>query len=335
MPDKQILLEKMRHEKSMSLPILTFPAVQLLGINVRELVEKPEYQARAMHLLTERYPVFAALSMMDLSVEAEAFGAPVRHYDMDIPTVTGPLITSMEAAVALPVPDVKRNRTGKYVEGVRLAKTLIADKPVIAGVIGPFSLAGRLLDMTEIMVNCYLEPELVHTTLEKASIFIRDYILAFKEAGADGVLMAEPAAGLLSPETCEEFSSAYIRNLVAEVVDDDFLFIYHNCGNVIPLAESLIAINADAYHFGDHIDLEQMLKKMPVDKIVLGNISPTSQFRNGSPASMRAAVRELLVKCAKYPNFVISSGCDVPPGTPLPNIDAFFAAVADFLATRQ
>ena len=139
MPDKQILLEKMRHEKSMSLPILTFPAVQLLGINVRELVEKPEYQARAMHLLTERYPVFAALSMMDLSVEAEAFGAPVRHYDMDIPTVTGPLITSMEAAVALPVPDVKRNRTGKYVEGVRLAKTLIADKPVIAGVIGPFS----------------------------------------------------------------------------------------------------------------------------------------------------------------------------------------------------
>ncbi len=28
-----------------------------------------------------------------------------------------------------------------------------------------------------------------------------------------------------------------------------------------------------------------------------------------------------------YPNFLISSGCDIPPITPWENIDAFFAAV--------
>ena len=35
-------------------------------------------------------------------------------------------------------------------------------------------------------------------------------------------------------------------------------------------------------------------------------------------------------KCCKYPNFVISSGCDIPPLSSWDNIDAFFAAVKEF-----
>ena len=76
---------------------------------------------------------------------------------------------------------------------------LITDRPVLAGIIGPYSLAGRLLDMTEIMILCYEEPEMVESVLEKATEFLIEYAKAFKEAGANGVCMAEPAAGLLSP----------------------------------------------------------------------------------------------------------------------------------------
>ena len=35
-------------------------------------------------------------------------------------------------------------------------------------------------------------------------------------------------------------------------------------------------------------------------------------------------------RCCKYPNFVIASGCDIPPMTPLENIEAFFQAVEEF-----
>lgn len=34
--------------------------------------------------------------------------------------------------------------------------------------------------------------------------------------------------------------------------------------------------------------------------------------------------------CCGYKNFVISSGCDIPPATPWENIDAFFEAVNEF-----
>lgn len=66
-------------------------------------------------------------------------------------------------------------RTGLYVEAIEKAVGMIQDRPVFAGVIGPFSLAGRLMDVTEAMIYCYEEPDMVHVLLEKATAFITDY----------------------------------------------------------------------------------------------------------------------------------------------------------------
>jgi hypothetical protein len=61
-----------------AIPILSFPSVSLLGINVQELVSSEDLQAGGMKAISERVPSGAAVSMMDLSVEAEAFGSAVR-----------------------------------------------------------------------------------------------------------------------------------------------------------------------------------------------------------------------------------------------------------------
>ena len=53
-----------------------------------------------------------------------------------------------------------------------------------------------------------------------------EYAKAFKEAGANGIAMAEPAAGLLSPSLMEEFSNPYVEKVRAAVEDENFLFLY-------------------------------------------------------------------------------------------------------------
>ena len=73
-----------------------------------------------------------------------------------------------------------------------------------------------------------------------------------------------------------------------------------------------------------------MLEKMPDNVLVMGNVDPVSSFRNGTPESIRNDTLQLLNSCGEHPNFVISSGCDIPPATPWENIDAFFAAVDEF-----
>jgi len=139
--------------------------------------------------------------------------------------------------------------------------------------------------------------------------------------------MAEPLAGLLSPALEEMFSAPYVKQIIETVQDENFIIIYHNCGpNTPKMTESLASNGAAAYHFGDAIDLVDILKTMPSDKPVCGNISPTSKFASGTAASMSEAVRSLIIQCASYPNFVLSSGCDIPPSAKWENIHAFFTA---------
>lgn len=313
-----------------AMPILSFPGVQLIGSTVDKMVRSGELQAQCMKAIADRFDTGVTFSLMDLSVEAEAFGSPVHYSEDDVPTVHAALIHDEDEADALKVPKVGDGRTGECVKGIRLASEMITDRPVLAGIIGPYTLAGRLLDMTEIMVLCYEEPEMVETVLEKATEFLIEYAKAFKEAGANGVAMAEPAAGLLSPNLIAEFSTPYVQKIREAVEDENFLFLYHNCGNIVPILEKIKDIDARAYSFGNAIDIEETLKVLPENQMVIGNIDPAGTLRNGTPEQIRKETLELMERCCKYPNFVIASGCDIPPMTSMENLQAFFDAVEEF-----
>ena len=144
--------------------------------------------------------------------------------------------------------------------------------------------------------------------------------------------MAEPVAGLLSPTLEEEFASPYIKKIVDAVQSDEFIIIYHNCGNNVPLMlGSIMTTGCAAYHFGNAVDLEKdIIDKVSGDVVIMGNIDPAGVLRMGTPEKVREETMALLNKCSKYPNFVLSSGCDIPPMTPWENIDAFFAAQREF-----
>lgn len=319
-----------------AMPVLSFPSVQLMGISVKTLISSSDYQAQGMKAIADRVDSAASVSMMDLSVEAEAFGSAVKVSDDEVPTVIGRIVETEEDADALAVPAVGAGRTGIYVEAIDKACKLITDRPVFAGVIGPYSLAGRLLDVSEIMVLCYEEPDLVRTVLKKATAFLTDYIRAYKTTGAGGVVVAEPLAGLLSPALMHEFAAPYMKEIVDAVQDEEFLVIYHNCGGAVPgLVEDIVSSGAAAYHFGNAVDMKEMLEKMPSDVVVMGNVDPAGQFRGGTPESIYKVTTELMEKCcAAHPNFVVSSGCDIPPMAKWENIDSFFRAVSDFYAGK-
>ena len=324
-----------------AIPVLSFPAIQLLDITVKEFISDSDLQARGMKAVADRTPnAGCSVSLMDLSLEAECFGAPIRFSDGEVPTVIGSVISTeaeederMEQAEALKVPEIGAGRTQIYIDAIEKVMNMIEDRPVFAGVIGPFSLAGRLLDVTQSLIYCYEEPDMVHVVLEKCTEFITKYILEYKRVGANGVVIAEPLAGLLSPSLAQEFSGDYCKRIVSAVRDENFGVIFHNCGNTANITlESIFSCGANAYHFGNAVDMAEIMEKAPADIICCGNVDPAGQFRNGTPESIREATLSVMEKCCKHPNFVISSGCDIPPLSSWDNIDAFFHAVDEFYA---
>ena len=307
------------------MPIATYPALQLTGATVKDIVTRPEAQVKTQVALQERRPTPFVLTVMDLSAEAEAFGCSVIMSDREVPSVTGRLITSLEEAKALELPVPGTARTEVYLEAVRQLRSRFPEAIVLGSAIGPFSLASRLAGVSEALELTAADPELIHVLTEKCAGFLASYLRAYKAAGADGVLMAEPTAGLLSPQALATFSSAYVKQINLAVADGHFALILHNCGARLAHLPAILESGLKTFHFGAPMNLPAALAAVPPEIVICGNLDPAGVFCQLTPDEVTVRTRELVIQTAAFRNYVVSSGCDVPPNAPLANLDAFFA----------
>lgn len=319
-------------DKRIAIPIMTHPGIEAIGKNVIDAVTDGEVHYQAIKNVTETYDTTACTVIMDLTVEAEAFGCAISMPEHEVPSVTGRLVCDEESVNRLQVPSLSAGRMPEYLKANRLAIENIKNKAVLSGCIGPFSLAGRLYDMSEIMVGIYIEPDVIKTLLDKCTEYIIQYCKELKAIGATGVIMAEPAAGLLSNEDCLEYSTVYVKRIVEAVQDDNFAVILHNCGNKGHCTPAMIESGAAALHFGNAVNMVETLEQCPSDLVVMGNIDPVGILKQATPEEVYRITADLLAKTTQYKNFVISSGCDMPPLVPDVNINAFYRAIADFNA---
>lgn len=320
----------LQKKKRLAIPIMTHPGIELCGSSVLKAVTDGQAHADAICALNDRFPADAVTAIMDLTVEAEAFGARIRFSENEIPNIVGRLVQDAGSVAGLEVPSLEKGRVPEYLKANRIVASRIKDKKVFGGCIGPFSLAGRLFDLSELMMAMYIEPETVTMLLEKCTAFITSYLLAMKETGIDGVILAEPASGLVSNDDCYQYSSVYVRKIVDAVQDDGFSIVLHNCGNTGHCTDAMIRSGASALHFGNRADMVGALKTCPPELPVMGNIDPVTVMQQDSPDQVYAAVSELLGKTAGFGNFILSTGCDVPPRTPVVNIQAFYQALSDY-----
>lgn len=327
---QQWISDVINRKERIAIPIMTHPGIELIEKTVYEAVTDGQIHFDSIKALNDKYPSAACTVIMDLTVEAEAFGAEIVFYPDDIPTVKNRLVSDSESVSALVVPDMSKGRIPQYLLANRLAAENIHDKPVFGGCIGPYSLAGRLYDMSEFMMACYCEPDTAKLLLSKCSEFLLSYCKALKEQGIGGVVIAEPAAGLLSGEACSEFSTEYIKPIVEAVQDETFIIILHNCGNTGHCTGAMLETGAAAYHFGNMISMGETMSQLPADVLGMGNIDPVGLFKTATPEQMRSAVLQLLEETADYSNFVLSSGCDIPPFTPHANIQVFYDTIEEY-----
>jgi len=314
------------------LPLGIYGGLELTGASVRQAISNAEIQAQAALALQAELQLPALLTAMDLSVEAEAFGCQIRFSETEIPTVLGRRVQSLAEIQSLPLPAIGAGRTAIYLETAQKLVTAGKERklPVLGGIIGPFSLAGRIFGVSEALELSAADPTTLEALLEKVTPFLLEYVLAFRATGVDGVIMAEPAAGLLSPRGLGRFSSRYIRQIIEAAQSPEFAIILHNCGAKLVHLPKILEAGAEIYHFGAPMDLPAALEAVQGKVILSGNLDPTNVFYSGKPQSVRQASTDLLSAVRPHPNFFLSSGCDLPPGTPLENIRAALQTAQDF-----
>ena len=314
-----------------NLPVLFFPVLKNIDISVPDSVNDPEKMAKAMREVIDEYPeTIAAITGMDLTVDSEAFGAEVKFSKRQAPNVKKPILFTADDVHNLTVPDIHAGRVDVFYDACAEAAKLVDDRPVFGGMLGPFSLAANLLDVSDALMKTVSEPELMHELLEKCTEWLIKRAQGYKDIGAQGVFVAEPTAGIMKPEMLDEFSSRYMKRIVDAVQDEYFFLILHDCGSVTDSVRSMYGTGCKGYHFGNGVDMKDIMPQIPADVLVFGNLDPSEVFTLGTPDSIREATLSLLDEMKPYPHFILSSGCDLAPLVANENLAAYYQACRDF-----
>ncbi len=304
-------------------PLMGFPGVQLTGYSIRQILFNADAQVKTAKALYERLRPDAMFQVMDLSVESNALGLQVRYPLHESPSVEDHPVKSVRDLDQFAKIDIlKDGRVMAFAEAMRRMKEAI-DVPCGGYVIGPFSLAGRLMGESEAAMCAIDDPSTLEQVLEFATERIIRYGKALVEAGADMIAVLEPTGVILSPMQFRQFSGKYVKRIFSEL---DTIGILHICGSSTHIIPDMCNTGAQGLSLDSDVDLPSAMAMLPPDVVMIGNLDPVAVVAHSTAQEVYAAARELLDLMSKYPNFVLSSGCDLPPETPLDNIRAMIDA---------
>jgi uroporphyrinogen decarboxylase len=304
-----------------------YPGARLTQSTIKQNMFNAELQARSLYKLIEYLRPDAAFVMMDLSVEAGALGLPVRFPLTESATVEWhPVKTVSDLNQYKVVDPMYDGRVWMFQETIRLL-TRNVRLPLGAYVSGPFTLAGLMMGANAIAMATVDIPEVVHATVNFCEQVVIAYAKSLQAAGANMICILDPTAMMLSPRAYWEFAGKSIQNVVRHL---DTRTILHICGNTEHLASHMSNTGVHALSLDSLVNLPKIAEMVDKDMVLIGNVNPVSTMLQGDCQKVRRDTLALMESMRKYDNFIVSTGCDLPPETPLENILEFVETAKAF-----
>ena len=308
-------------------PLMGFPGVELTGTNIKLAQQNVREHYLAIRKLVERFEPDLIFPLMDLSVEANALGRYTMFPRNESATIPKDAFDPGEVEQLRSVNIAFDMRLTGYVETMKLMRIGLPEWIQRgAYVTGPYSLAALIMGADDAAVASVVDTEILHTLCELTVEKVHEYIHLLIAAGAQVICILEPSAVMLGPDQFELFSADYVRDIVNSFKFNPVSFIYHTCGNTNHLIEKMYASGVDALSLDSQeagVDLPEIVRRVPEDIVVMGNISPSTTMLSSNVRDVEHEVADLLRRMEPYPNFILSTGCDLPQETPMQNIQAF------------
>lgn len=331
----EIVKKAYSQKKRLVVPLLGFPGVKMVGTSIKLAQQNYMEHFKVIRKLVDTFSPDLVFPLMDLSVEANALGRFTLFPRDDSATVPKDSFIMEEIDELKKINIEFDSRVIGYVETIRLLSKEIPEK-IIKGsyVTGPYTLAALIIGADEAAMDTVLRKDKLHSLMQFTTEQIRIYSDLLISAGAEVICILEPTAVMLGPEQFREFSSFYTKKIVDVCREKGVNTIYHTCGNTMHLIEKMVesgvsCISLDSKEVG--VELEKVAERVPEHIIVIGNISPVATMLNGKPEQVKREVYELMTAMDGYPNFVLSTGCDLPQETPIENIHAFMKAGREYI----
>lgn len=291
---------------------------------------------------TTSYRLFgfeSAVVPYDLCVEAEAIGCIMNPYEevenLLYPTIKEKVCHSEDEMTIFPIPDniATRGRVPVVCEAIKLLQDDIGGEVAVGTyVLGPFTLAGQLMDLNDLLKLSFKKQDLVNATLDRLADVIIEIAKAYRAAGADYITVREMGAptDVLSPKVFKNVVAPHLKKIFDALAGINCPAVLHMCGRTNPIMTILKETGAPAISVEQSNDLAKSREDIGWDVLLFGNVDAYNVLVTGNPPDVEAAVLKALEGSVD----AVWPSCDIWPTAPLENMKAMVETVKKYGAEK-
>lgn len=337
----------LRFEKTEKTPFNNFSNIVAVR-SAGHVIENARFDSKISSESTIRYAKMTKSDFikpcLDTNVEFLDISVP-KKIPLKIPSdnyirITDGVINTPEDVEALEFydpfdPKTCPNFTKGFVDNISaLANSIDEDWHICGFCWAPFSFAGFLMGAEQLMMDIFVEPDLVKSLIKKTTAMSRALQRRCVDAGATMMWMADPTAGedLIDSEMYKEFELDGVKEVIKGVkdFDKDAPIFLHMCGYTANTMRMLPDIGVQCFSCDFKTDLAEARESAGRRMAVMGNVNPVELVMMGTPEQIRENVYDGIRKAGIDGGFIIGPGCEVPRDAPDENVLAMGQAGIDF-----
>jgi MtaA/CmuA family methyltransferase len=203
----------------------------------------------------------------------------------------------------------------------KMAQAVGRTHSVLGWVEGPLALYADLRGVESMFLDLVDNPQMY---LKAAEIIIENQIRfarAQVAAGADMVGVGDAVASLISPPMYRQFVLPFEKKLIEAIHEAGAAVKLHICGDIRNSIGFMAQTGCDILDVDWMVPLDAARAAVGPDVTLAGNFDPSAVLLQGTPQEVADAARRNIEMGGR--RFMLQPGCEVPPGTPEPNIRAF------------
>jgi [methyl-Co(III) methanol-specific corrinoid protein]:coenzyme M methyltransferase len=320
-------------------PIDRMPCFSGQGTVTVQAIEKMETQFAKIHNDAELMAGAALTSARmwgldglaipyDMATVAEAMGRGISLYD-NVEGIIYPTVPSKWKDLdEIDIPDnyISQGRMPVVDKAFEILKNGAPDLAIGAWVLGPFTLAGQIMELDILLKGLKKKKDQIEAFLGQVTQVTIDLCKHYESLGVDFITVREMGSGtdLLSPRMWKTL----IQPNLTKVFDAISIpSVNHICGSTDMIIEMMHECGADAISVDQKNDVVETRKKLGNDILIFGNFDPYGTLTTLEDAS---EVADVIKKCIDNGVDSVWPGCDIWPDVKKENMEAFVQTVKEY-----
>ncbi len=298
-------------------------AMDYAGLTVSQGINDPKAAAKAQLDIVDRCGIDSIEVMWDWLYPVEALGCEVKIPEHGTIGTQSHFVHEESQLDGIEVPNLDEfYRHATLRDATKYIYDAVGKDHYLLGIIpGPFTIAGELRGVEDMLMDIMLEPEFAEALVNKSIDLtgeVARYVLTWD---LDGLTLGDPTTSgdLLGLPDFIRFSQPGLIKVGKQIKDAGKDFIIHMCGDTNDRISEMADAGAQLLSVDVPVDIKAAIEKLNGRVAIDGNIDPAGTMYSGDVAAVRKSAQERL-ELGGNKGYLLGLGCEIPIGTPIENV---------------